>query len=99
MKMFFYKKHNSEMAIVAGLLSVMGGNSEVARRARANVQRRDRRGRFAEMGGGFSFVIKGLDGAFQGISGKVVGSSGETDVEIEVSGKEGGLPAGIYVVN
>ena len=97
--MAFYKKHNSEMAIVAGLLSVMGGNSEVARRARANVQRRDRRGRFAEMGGGFSFVIKGLDGAFQGISGKVVGSSGETDVEIEVSGKEGGLPAGIYVVN
>jgi hypothetical protein len=51
------------------------------------------------MGGGFSFVVKGLDGAFQGISGKVVGSSGETDVEIEVSGKEAGLPAGIYVVD
>ena len=97
--MAFYKKHNSEAAILASLLSVMGGNSEAARRARANVQRRDRRGRFAEMGGGFSFVIKGLDGAFQGISGKVVGSSGETDVEIEVSGTEAGLPAGIYVVD
>ena len=97
--MAFYKKHNSEAAIVAGLLSVMGGNSEAARRARANVQRRDRRGRFAEMGGGFSFVVKGLDGAFQGISGKVVGSSGETDVEIEVSGNDAGLPPGIYVVD
>jgi len=51
------------------------------------------------MGGGFSFVVKGLDGAFQGVSGKVVGSSGETDVEIEVSGEEAGLPAGIYVVD
>ena len=97
--MAFYKKHNSEAAILAGLLSVMGGNSEAARRARANLQRRDRRGRFAEMGGGFSFVVKGLDGAFQGISGKVVGSSGETDVEIEVSGTEAGLPPGIYVVD
>ena len=97
--MAFYKKHNSEAAILASLLSVMGGNSEAARRARANLQRRDRRGRFAEMGGGFSFVVKGLDGAFQGISGKVVGSSGETDVEIEVSGTEAGLPPGIYVVD
>ncbi len=84
-------------ALVAGALSFLGGNSVAARRARAKVQRRDRRGRFAEMGGGFTVSIRGLDGSFSAVSGKVVGSSGDDDIEVQVDNPMGGLPKGIYV--
>ncbi len=78
----------------------LGGNSSVARRARAQMQRRDRIGRFAFMGGGFSFGIK-IDGVFRAISGKVVGmpEGGEGDlVEIDIRGDKD-LADGIYTVN
>lgn len=55
------------------LASYLGGNSWAARSARARAQRRDRYGRFAWMGGGFSF--KGVDSSGQGYNytGRVVG--------------------------
>ena len=83
---------------VFGPLSFIGGNSSAARRARAQLQRRDRRGRFAEMGGGWSFNLKGLDGLFSTISGRVVGSSGDGDaIEVEITGNPD-IANGIYTM-
>lgn len=83
---------------VFGPLSFIGGNSSAARRARAQLQRRDRRGRFAEMGGGWSFNLRGADGLFSTVSGRVVGSSGDGDaIEVEVVG-DPDLPNGIYTM-
>ena len=73
--------------LVAGLLSFIGGNSRAARSMRAKLQRRDRYGRFAFMGGGFSFKMKMNDGSFRSFSGRVVGRGGEKDdglVEVEL---------------
>lgn len=76
----------------------LGGNSDNARRLRAKMQRRDRYGRFAFMGGGFSFSLRGLDGGFTKVSGRVVGASGDKDsVDIEVKGHKS-LPDGIYAM-
>ena len=76
----------------------LGGNSDMARRLRAKMQRRDRYGRFAFMGGGFSFSLRGLDGGFTKVSGRVVGASGDKDsVDIEVKGHKS-LPDGIYAM-
>lgn len=80
-----------------GPLSFIGGNSSAARRARAQLQRRDRRGRFAEMGGGFTFNIRGLDGVVSGLSGRVVGASGSDLVEVEVKGNPS-VEDGIYAL-
>ncbi|WJZ48510.1 hypothetical protein [Actinomycetia phage DSL-LC01] len=78
----------------------LGGNSSMARRLRAQMQRRDRYGKFAFMGGGFSFGIK-IGGLFRTVSGKVVGmpSGGDGDlIEVEVRGDKD-LADGIYSVN
>jgi DNA polymerase III epsilon subunit-like protein len=83
-------------AIVAGALSLIGGNSIAARRARAQLQRRDRGGRFAFMGGGFSWGIK-LGDMFRSLTGRVVGASGDDDVEVEIVG-DPDLPDGIYAL-
>ena len=56
------------------------------RSAKAKLQRRDRKGRFAEMGGGFSFSVNFGGGKVSRVSGKVVGMSGEEDVDVEVGG-------------
>jgi len=77
----------------------LGGNSSAARRARAQIQRRDRKGRFAEMGGGWSFSLKDADGVFSKVSGRVVGSSGDADaIEVEITGNPD-LPNGIYTMS
>jgi DNA polymerase III epsilon subunit-like protein len=47
------------------------GNSSAARRARAMLQRRDRKGRFAEMGGGLRALIRRAAGIFN-LNGRVV---------------------------
>ena len=73
------------------------GNSSFERRLRAQLQRRDRLGRFAEMGGGFSFGIKLPSGRPTRITGKVVGVSGTEDVDVEVKGNRY-LPDGVYSV-
>ena len=64
----------------------LGGDSKAARSMRAKLQRRDRYGRFAFMGGGFSFNLRGLDGLFGKLGGRVVGAGGDNAVEIEVKG-------------
>jgi antirestriction protein ArdC len=75
-----------------------GGNSSAARSARARAQRRDSKGRFAEMGGGARF--SGLfDGFGQSITGKIAGvPQGSNDIEIEVLNHPR-LPNGIYPIN
>ena len=78
----------------------IGGNSSAARRLRAQVQRRDRMGRFAFMGGGFSFSLN-INGVYKTVSGKVVGmpEGGDGDlIEIDIRGDKE-LPDGVYTVN
>jgi predicted DNA-binding transcriptional regulator YafY len=75
----------------------VGGNSKAARSARAKLQRRDRKGRFAEMGGGFMFNLRMPDGSVGSLSGRVVGASGEEDIEIEVK-DHSSVPNGIYAI-
>ena len=82
--------------LVAGLLSFVGGNSRAARSMRAKLQRRDRYGRFAFMGGGFSFKMKMGDGSFRSFSGRVVGRGTEADadsglVEVELMRGSNGI--------
>ena len=75
-----------------------GGNSSAARSARARAQRRDSKGRFAEMGGGARF--SGLfDGFGQSVTGKIAGvPQNSNDIEIEVLNHPR-LPNGIYPIN
>jgi DNA polymerase III epsilon subunit-like protein len=76
----------------------IGGNSDAARSLRAKMQRRDRYGKFAFMGGGFSFSLRGMDGLFSKISGSVVGATGDGDaIELEITGNDI-LPDGIYTM-
>ena len=51
------------------------GNSTIARRARAMLQRRDRKGRFAYQGGGISALIKRINGVVERLTGKTVSNS------------------------
>jgi len=67
------------------------------RSIKARLQRRDRRGRFAEMGGGFMFDFALPFGRFIRVTGKVVGQSGTDDVDVEIRGYEG-IQDGIYSV-
>lgn len=67
------------------------------RSVKAKLQRRDRYGRFAEMGGGFSFVYKGPTGPAARVTGTVVGQSGEEDVDVKVKGSKV-LQDGVYSV-
>ena len=75
----------------------LGGNSSAARSLRAKLQRRDRKGRFAEMGGGWSFNLRMPDGIFRKVSGRVAGlPAGDNDgVEVEIKGSRY-LPDGVY---
>ena len=81
------------------IIAVLGldGNSDAARSLRAKLQRRDRKGRFAEMGGGWSFKLRLPDGLFKTVSGRVVGASGTDAIEIEVTGSKD-LDDGIYTM-
>jgi hypothetical protein len=67
------------------------------RSAKAKLQRRDRYGRFAEMGGGFSFNLRLGNGELRRVSGKVVGQSGDEDIDIEVKDSDT-LADGTYSV-
>ena len=51
------------------------GNSYLARRARAMLQRRDRKGRFAFQGGGMSALVERANGQVQRLTGRVVSQS------------------------
>jgi DNA polymerase III epsilon subunit-like protein/8-oxo-dGTP pyrophosphatase MutT (NUDIX family) len=51
------------------------GNSTLARRARAMLQKRDSKGRFAYQGGGISTRVKRISGVVERLTGKTVSSS------------------------
>jgi hypothetical protein len=74
-----------------------GNNSSIARAARAALQRRDRKGRFAEMGGG-SRISALIGDMVRSFTGKFAGNPEDTNsVEVELAG-DADLPAGIYSV-
>lgn len=62
------------------------GNSRAARSARAKLQRRDRRGRFAWQGGGMSTLIRRRNGSINRLTGRAVsqgvGNDDTFDVEL-----------------
>jgi len=67
------------------LVAALGdGNSSAARRARALRQRRDRKGRFAEMGGGLKALIRRLDGVVRNLTGSPVSQSEDGDFTVEL---------------
>jgi len=89
----FKKTRTIESAITAAF-----PGDDAWRSAKAKLQRRDRRGRFAEMGGGFSFVVKMLDGNMFRVSGTIVGQSGNEDVDVKVVGSDV-IADGVYSIN
>jgi hypothetical protein len=75
-----------------------GNNSSAARSARAKLQRRDRKGRFAEMGGG-SRIFAMIGDMIKSFVGKFAGNPQDSDrIEVEISGGGADLPSGIYSV-
>jgi hypothetical protein len=67
------------------------------RSIKAKLQRRDRYGKFAEMGGGFSFNLRLGNGEMRRVSGTIVGESGTEDIDIDVKDNDT-LTNGIYSV-
>lgn len=63
-------------ALIAGLGD---GNSTAARRARAQLQKRDSEGKFAWQGGGLSALIRRADGKVYNLSGRMVGQGIDGD--------------------
>jgi hypothetical protein len=81
------------------IAAIGGGNSYAARRARAMLQRRDRFGQFAEMGGSIRFLIKMLGkmggaGTVRGLTGRTVAQAPNDSWDIETpDGKLYRVPA------
>ena len=73
-----------------------GGNSPLARRLRVALQRRDRYGRWAEMGGGVSFPGRWPNGGIENFIGRYVGPA-EREGYMRVYVTDGRRP-GIYEV-
>lgn len=67
------------------------------RSIKAQLQRRDRYGKFAEMGGGFSFSLKLGNGEMRRVSGKIVGQSGDEDLDVEIKDSDT-LPDDVYSI-
>ena len=98
---------DTSTALTAAFGFGLGGNSSAARRARAMLQRRDRRGRFAFMGGMFHFKIKLRSGNIIPVSGRVVGAfdssaypnikGPEDGIQIELDKGLGTNRPGIYI--
>ena len=79
------------------LLAALGdGNSSLSRRARAMIQRRDRKGRFAFMGGGLRSLIRGANGVVRALNGRAIAQGVDTDTfDVETpDGKIFRVPAG-----
>ena len=89
------KEYSGLTAAAAVTAALPGGKAW--RSAKAKLQRRDRYGRFAEMGGGFSFVFKGKGKSPGRVTGKIVGQSGTENVDVDVKGSDV-LPNGTYSV-
>jgi hypothetical protein len=77
-----------------------GGNSAAARRARVKAQRRDKYGRWAEMGGGVSFPGRMADGSIKTVIGRYIGPSARDGyMRVEVTDPKSGVKLGVYDVN
>ena len=75
---------------------IAAGNDSASRSLRARMQRRDRKGRFANEGGGLQFFLRMLDGAIHSVVGKFAGNSSNSgDYTIELHGVPG-VPDGLY---
>jgi hypothetical protein len=76
-----------------------GGNSRLARSARAKLQWRDRFGRWIEMGRGIKFKVRRANGRVVNINGVFVGATDtENFGQVYVSNDPSGLPDGFYQV-
>ena len=77
-----------------------GGNSAAARRARVKLQRRDKYGRWAEMGGGVSFPGKMSDGSVRTVIGRYIGPAKRDGyMRVEITDPKSGVKVGVYEVN
>jgi hypothetical protein len=85
--------------VAAGSQWTAGGNSVAARRARVKLQRRDRYGRWAEMGGGISFWGRKSDGSVVRMIGRYIGPA-ERDgyMRVYVAKAGDGYKPGVYEV-
>lgn len=83
--------------VLAALTAAFGGdgNSRWARRLRAMRQRRDRKGRFAYMGGGMRALVRRKDGTVEWLTGRPVGAPTDgKDFQIELAdGRIAQIPA------
>jgi DNA polymerase III epsilon subunit-like protein len=76
-----------------------GKNSFWHRQQRAEDQRRDDEGQFAEMGGGYRFYVRDINGRIISVVGKVAGipENDPLGIDIEVTGVKG-VRDGIYTI-
>ena len=76
-----------------------GKNSWWHRSMRAKKQRRDDEGQFAEMGGGYRFYVRLMNGRVVSVVGKVAGipENDSEGIDIEVTGVKG-IRDGIYTI-
>lgn len=85
-------------APLVALIAAFGdGNSRAARSARARLQRRDRKGRFAWMGGGMSTLVRRSTGVVNRLTGRFVAQGVGDDNTFDIEGPDGTLyrvPAG-----
>lgn len=86
---------NIFLSALTAAFSFGDGNSSAARSARANLQWRDRLGRWIEMGRGIGFKIN-IDGNNVPVNGKFIGVDGKRGL-VQVKG-DPNLPDGIYPV-
>lgn len=77
-----------------------GGNSRLARSARAKLQWRDRFGRWIEMGRGVKFKLRRRDGSIVNVMGNFVGATDDSNYgQVHVRNNENGIPDGFYHVS
>ena len=87
-----------EFKIDSVVAAGIGGNSSAARSLRAHLQRRDKHGKFAFMGGGMQFYLKGLDGKISSVTGRFAGNSAGSDSFIVEITNNPTLKDGLYEV-
>ncbi len=93
-----YYEPDEVSSLVAAGRWTSGGNSAAARRARVAMQRRDRYGRWAEMGGGISFPGRNSDNKIVKMVGRYVGPA-EREGYMRVYVTQGrGIRPGVYEV-
>lgn len=92
-------KASGNYEVYEALVAAFGagdGNSYWARSMRAKLQRRDRYGRFAYMGGGVRVLVRNADGSVSWLTGRVVGMDSKSNTyDLEApDGKIYRIPAG-----